>query len=283
MATAWPSPASVSPASASRGPEGLSVGVGVQGNGTFVSGGLTLQRYLAMPQGNTRERLPGLVMCHSFPVGPIDARASGGTFPELMDRIASELGWAAMSFNFRGCGKSEGDFSLQGWVDDLRCAVNHLREVANPYGVWIVGTHTGGSLGTCVAANDPRVKGVAVLGARADFDDWAASPRRFLEVGAVRTPGFPKHFDEWSREFRRFRPIGAAARVAPRPMLIIHGDEDESVPISDARQLAQAHGAAELRILPGAGHRLRHDPRVVAILLGWLDRQKLATMDVLPR
>jgi putative redox protein len=66
-------------------------------------------------------------------------------------------------------------------------------------------------------------------------------------------------------------------------MLIIHGDEDESVPISDARQLAQAHGAAELRILPGAGHRLRHDPRVVAILLGWLDRQKLATMDVLPR
>ena len=168
----------------------------MEGNGTFTSSGLKLQRYLAVPHGR-EGRLPGLVMCHSFPVGPIDARRSGGTFPQLMDRIANELGWAAMAFNFRGCGRSEGDFSLQGWVDDLRAAIAHLREQADPYGIWIVGTHTGGSLGTCVAANDPRIKGVAVLGARADFDDWAASPRRFLEhareVGAVQTPGSSSH------------------------------------------------------------------------------------------
>ena len=42
------------------------------------------------------------------------------------------------------------------------------------------------------------------------------------------------------------------------------------------RRLAQAHGSAMLRIIPGAGHRLRHDPRAVAILLGWLDRQRNA-------
>ena len=30
---------------------------------------------------------------------------------------------------------------------------------------------------------------------------------------------------------------------------------------------------AELRIIAGAGHQLRHDPRAVAVLLGWLDRQ----------
>jgi putative redox protein len=24
----------------------------------------------------------------------------------------------------------------------------------------------------------------------------------------------------------------------------------------------------------GAGHRLRHDPRAVAVLIGWLDRQR---------
>jgi len=38
--------------------------------------------------------------------------------------------------------------------------------------------------------------------------------------------------------------------------------------------LAEAHGSAELRVITGAGHRLRHDPRAVAVLLGWLDRQK---------
>jgi putative redox protein len=52
----------------------------------------------------------------------------------------------------------------------------------------------------------------------------------------------------------------------------MHGDDDESVPTSDSRQLAEAHGSAELSLLPGAGHRLRHDPRAIAILMGWLER-----------
>jgi putative redox protein len=52
----------------------------------------------------------------------------------------------------------------------------------------------------------------------------------------------------------------------------MHGEDDESVPTTDARQLAAAHGSAELSLLSGAGHRLRHDPRAVAVLLGWLDR-----------
>jgi putative redox protein len=30
---------------------------------------------------------------------------------------------------------------------------------------------------------------------------------------------------------------------------------------------------AELRVVHAAGHRLRHDPRAIAALLGWLDRQ----------
>ena len=71
--------------------------------------------------------MPGLILCHGFPIGPLDARQSGGTFPELIDRVANELGWVAMTFNFRGCGTSEGDFSLQGWVDDLRAAIDRAR------------------------------------------------------------------------------------------------------------------------------------------------------------
>ena len=95
--------------------------------------------------------------------------------------MANELGWVAMTFTFRGCGTSEGDFSLQGWVDDLRAAIDHLIAEAGPTGIWLVGTNTGGSVVTCVAADDPRVRGAALLSPRADFDDWAAQPRRFLE------------------------------------------------------------------------------------------------------
>ncbi len=249
----------------------------MNGNGSFVSGGLRLSRYLARPSGRV-EPCPALILAHGFPTGPLDARQSAGTFPELVDRMSHELGWTAMTFTFRGCGHSEGDFSLQGWVDDLRLAVDHVIAEASPSGVWLVGTGAGGSLGVCVGADDPRVRGAALLSSRSDFDDWAAQPRKFLdharEIGAVRTPGFPKAQDEWARELRRFRPVDAARRFAPRPMLVLHGEDDDSVPPIEARQLVAAHGAAELRIIPGAGHRLRHDPRAIAILLGWLDRQR---------
>ncbi len=248
-------------------------------NGSFLSSGLVLRRYMVRPSGR-RDVERGIIVCHGFPSGVINARQSAGTFPELIDRISSELHWIGMTFTFRGCGESEGDFSLQGWVDDLRAAIDHLFAEMSPEGVWIVGAGVGGSLGLCVAASDPRVYGVALLGARADFDDWGQQPRRMLdhsrEVGAIRNPRFPPAMEEWAREFRRFRPVDAAARLAPRPLLVLHGDDDDYVPVSDARQIARAHGSAELRVLQGAGHRLRHDPRAVAILLGWLDRQRSA-------
>ena len=250
-------------------------------NGTFRSGPLTLHRYLAVPSTPVSS-LPGVIMCHSFPFGPFDARHSASSFPELMDRLANELGFAAMCFTFRGCGETEGDFSLQGWIEDLQAAIDHMIEQTNPTGLWLVGSNTGGSVAMCVAADDPRIRGCALLGPRADFDDWADQPRKFLDhcrsVGSVRTPQFPKNFDEWTRELGRYRPVPAAQRFAPRPLLLLHGDDDESVPATDARQLAESHGAAEMRVLEGAGHRLRHDPRAMAVLFGWLDRQRLEDM-----
>jgi putative redox protein len=64
------------------------------------------------------------------------------------------------------------------------------------------------------------------------------------------------------------------ALVTPRPVLVVHGTDDESVPAFDGRVLADAHGRAELRLVGGASHALRHDPRAMAVLLGWLDRQR---------
>jgi fermentation-respiration switch protein FrsA (DUF1100 family) len=123
---------------------------------------------------------------------------------------------------------------------------------------------------------------LGLLSPRADFDDWAEHPRRFLEhareIGAISNRQFPASVDEWAREFRRFRPVASARRFAPRPMMVMHGEEDDSVPVSDARQLVNAHGDAELNLFVGAGHRLRHDPRAVAVLMGWLDRMRSTTV-----
>ena len=222
--------------------------------------------------------MPGLVLCHGFPVGPLDARQSAGTFPELIDRIASEMGFAAMTFTFRGCGQSEGDFSLLGWLDDLRAAVDHLwtrpapRTSGSPARAPADRSWCARARSTIECAASPRsppartsTTGPGSLG---------ASSTHARDIGAVRNPNFPPSFEAWARELRALRPLDAARRLAPKPLLIVHGDDDEYVPTLDPRLLAEAHGSAELRIVTGAGHRLRHDPRAVAVLLGWLDRER---------
>jgi putative redox protein len=57
--------------------------------------------------------------------------------------------------------------------------------------------------------------------------------------------------------------------------LVGHGTEYIEMPHSEPRDLvAAAEGRAELRLIQGAGHQLRADPRMVATLLGWLDRHR---------
>jgi fermentation-respiration switch protein FrsA (DUF1100 family) len=241
------------------------------------SGGLRLSGYLARPAG-TAAPVPGLVLCHGFPAGPGGAATSAQTYPQLAERLAGETGWTVLTFNFRGTGTSEGNFSLSGWLDDLRAATDHLLAVPGVSGVWVAGAGTGGSLALCEAGEDERVRGVATLSARADFGDWASDPASFLEharsIGLIRDRAFPADFDAWARELREIRPTALIAKIPPRPILLVHGADDDDVPLDDVRVLADAAGdAVELRVLSEAGHRLRHDPRAVALILGWMERQ----------
>ncbi len=122
---------------------------------------------------------------------------------------------------------------------------------------------------------------MAALAAARRLRRLGVQPRRLLDhargAEVVHDPSVPAVFDAWARELRSPAPRRVASRGSRRPLLIVHGSDDEFVPIVDARVLVDAHGAAELRIVPGAGHHLRHDPRAVAILLGWLERQAAAT------
>jgi pimeloyl-ACP methyl ester carboxylesterase len=243
------------------------------------SGGLALAAHLARPPGRPGGPLPAVVLCHGYP-STGSAASAPETMPELADRIATEMGWVALAFAYRGCGESEGQFSLGGWLEDIASALSYVGATARPLGTWLAGFGTGGSLAVCAAARDAQVAGVAMVGAPGDFDDWASHPRRLLEhgreVGVITDPAFPPSLDAWSRELRSTRAVACVTEYAPRPLLVMHGSDDDVVPSFDARVLADAHGSAELRLIHGAGHALRHDPRTIAVLLGWLDRQRHA-------
>lgn len=242
----------------------------------FDSDGIALEGELAEPTSSVPSRST-LVICHGYPSPSEGTAGAGLNLGELGRRIAQTMGWRAFTFRFRGCGDSQGNFSIGGWRSDVIAAVNHVKATCAVDDVWLAGFGTGGSLCLGAAAEiGATVRGVATMGAPAGFDEWASHTRRLLQhsrhLGVVRDEGFPESRDAWADEFKTVKPVDDAAKLSDRPMLVIHGADDEAVPVFDARVLADAHGTAELRILAGAGHGLRYDPRVVAILLGWLDR-----------
>jgi fermentation-respiration switch protein FrsA (DUF1100 family) len=127
--------------------------------------------------------------------------------------------------------------------------------------VWICGFGILGSLATLYAAGnqpgdgDERVRGVACVGVEVPLAD----------------PGRPQ-----AGEQQEELVLEAARRFAPRPFLVIHGLEDAVTLPDQARALASAAGQeASLRLLGGAGHDLHADPRVVALLIGWMDQNAL--------
>src|SRR5438477_260114 len=84
--------------------------------------------------------------------------------------------------------------------------------------------------------------------APADFGDWASDPRRFVDharaIGVIHSKEFPADFDTWARELRETRPLTMIGKIPPRPVLLVHGTEDETVPLMDARALADAADGA---------------------------------------
>lgn len=248
---------------------------------TIESGGLRLAGHLARPDPAIGVAAPaGLVLCHGFPSGPGGAATSAQTYPAFADRLSTETGWAVLTFNFRGTGTSEGNFSLRGWLDDLGSAIDRL-VAEGVSGVWVAGSSTGGALAIWAAAHDDRIRGVAALAAPATFDVWAGHPRQFLDharqMGVLKDRSYPPDLDTWARELTDIRALDAVGKVPPRPLLIMHGTDDDAVPPHDAHTLATAaDNQVELRLIYGAGHRLRHDPRAVAFLLGWMERQAAA-------
>jgi len=247
-------------------------------DGAIQAGDLKLAAHIAQPVRTAAGPRPALVLCHGFPAGPRGALTSAQTYPDLANHLAVETGWTVIAFNFRGTGESEGDFSLLGWLDDVVAVVDYAVDLPRSGGVWVAGSSAGGSLALCAAADDDRIRGVATLAAPADFDNWASDARSLLSlcrtVAVIRDADFPPDVEEWAGEFKKVQPLTAAAGIPPRPLLLMHGSDDSTVPVSDARALADAaDGQADLRVITGAGHRLRHDPRAVAALMGWMERQ----------
>jgi putative redox protein len=223
---------------------------------------------------------PAVILCHGIPSGaPRDPADSG--YPGLAERF-SAAGLLTLIFNFRGCGGAEGNIDMLGWTRDLKAALDYLAglDEVDASRLFLLGSSGGAAVSIYVAASDPGVAGVVTLACPAEFGFLTADDRakglidRFRTIGLIKDAGFPPSLEEWLKGFREVSPIRYIDKVSPRPLLLIHGEKDEIVPVEHAHRLYQrAKEPKELLLLPGAGHRLRFDERAITTALNWLLKQ----------
>lgn len=219
-----------------------------------------------------------ILLCHELPRGPGGATDAGRGYPALADRLAEACGCRVVAGMLRGAGGSKGNFSAGGWLDDLTTIAD--AEVGPSGSIWLVGFGLGAAMALRVATRDLRVCGVASVAGPADLAAWVANRDAVLvrcrRSGVISTPSFPQDVDAWAAELTALAPLDAVTLLGNRSLLVMHGSEDAEVPAAAARALADAAlgGPVDLRIVAGAGHWLRADPRVVATLVGWIERHR---------
>jgi fermentation-respiration switch protein FrsA (DUF1100 family) len=235
--------------------------------------GLTLSGEAVIPDDPTML----CVLCHGIPGNaprdPSDEGYAG------LARILAARGVAAFWFDFRGVRGSPGEFSIAGWCVDLEAALDALDADAEIGGIprVLVGSSAGGAVAIAVAARREDVVAVATFAAPASFtfgalvSDPAKLVHMFRNTGIIHDPAFPSDLDAWWREFSEVAPEEVIGKLAPRPVLLVHGDSDDVVPYPHAERLFIAAGEPkELARIPLGGHQLRRDPRAVEALCDWL-------------
>jgi alpha-beta hydrolase superfamily lysophospholipase len=201
-----------------------------------------------------------------------------------MSRLARGLaanGFAVLRFDFTGLGESGGDFAettLSTDVLDLRAALACLREHGPaPYG--LVGHSMGGAAGLLAAAELPALRALAVLGAPCTAEHIRAllpgvepgGGEVEVRIGERSFPISPGFVDDLARHEveRRTAELG-------RPLLVLHGLEDQVVPVEHGERLfAAARQPKAFVPLLGADHLLsgkRASAEAVAVLTDWFAR-----------
>ena len=219
---------------------------------------------------------PTVCVCHGIPAKSPDPNDRG--YPLLAERICSE-GFTVLIFNFRGTGGSNGNFDILGWTRDLKAAIDYLStlpEVDMPR-LTLLGFSGGAAVSICVASGDKRVSCVVACASPAEFTFFTKSANpssvidHFRSIGVIRDRDFPRSAEEWLNGFRLVSPIKYVAEIAPRPLVLVHGSQDETVEVSHAHKLYdKAREPKQIIIVDGAGHRLRQDDKAMAIVIDWL-------------
>ncbi len=186
-------------------------------------------------------------------------------------------GIAVLRFSFSGNGDSEGRFidsTISKEVEDLGSVLDALSD----YSVCYVGHSMGGAVGVLRASQDKRIDMLVSLAGMVYTKIFAQS-----EFGDV-TPDEGFMWDKpdcplssaFMNDMRQIDSVMDRASQITVPWLLVHGTEDDVVPIGESREIFEnANEPKELIELEGADHVFSDESTSVMVtkVLNWVQIQ----------
>lgn len=158
-----------------------------------------------------------------------------------------DAGVAAFRFNFRGVGATEGAHDEgRGETDDMLRVIAHARRAVSHVPLHIAGFSFGGAVATRASE-------------KADFRQLVLVAPGFRRIAADGDMG--------EAPDPRDPAIGSPGRHTTGNSLVIHGDRDETVPLSDSLAWAEAREVPVV-VVPGGEHFFHRKLHVLREIVG---------------
>jgi dipeptidyl aminopeptidase/acylaminoacyl peptidase len=217
--------------------------------------------------GRRGRKAPGVLLLHGFPGAEKNADVA---------RALLQRGLAVFTLHFRGAWGSDGEYAFRNLVEDALAGLDYLegREGVDRRRLGVLGYSMGGWTALQLAAADKRVRAVAALApVGKDGGRAVQESREFIKrsCAALRVSDPEALADDFFDSVRPKDPVDAARALGPRPLLLVHGDRDELIPLHISKDIyAAAAGPKRLVTIRGAAHHfLPQRERLVRLLADW--------------
>lgn len=207
----------------------------------------------------------------------------------ILRRVCNDLsrrGFSVLRFDFSGNGQSQGAFEASTWskqILEMEAAVQWMRDRGADW-IGLTGHSLGAAIALLAARRSASIAAVCRLAGRTR----SSRPIHFLTAAQQETLAVDGRVAFTSRGRRlnlnqaffddaETYDLTAATRSLAIPMLMVHGDQDAIIPVSDAHLARDANPQhVELFIVDGGDHmfsRPQHQELVGRTVADWFHRQ----------
>ncbi len=220
------------------------------------------QRLCGILEEPNRDKKEIVIIVHGY------SSNKNGTSATAMSSELTKRKMNSFRIDLDGCGESEGNFAEQtvtSTMGDALAAIKTMRKHGYKK-ISFFGASAGGLAAMAAAL---KYKNISKIGLAAPVSDWISQRRR--EYGQ-------KYLDDWEKKGHSYY-IGAGGKKfkvnysfvedakkyvvydqvnkIKCPVLIVHGDKDNTVALEDSKRLVKGFPDAKLIVIKGADHMLQ--------------------------